>query len=275
MIITKSEMITPQLAREYLRTNSNNRPLRVMHVTKLADAFARGEYAQTHQGIAFDSAGVLLDGQHRLHAIERQQDGFSVAMLVTRGLDRATTFLAVDANHAVRSNADVLGKPRHLVQVAQHLAVIAAGYNGKITPNIVAPMFDFIVDDLTELLTGHLSTPKSFGSAAARAAAVACMKMHDRPFAIRAYRSGIKVYEDALSMADDMPSSVFGLSKRFKNRKLTPPEVFIGCYKAFNKAFENHKLIRHTEIEDQTIPVRDFLIDKVYGGKRFALRMEK
>jgi len=33
-----------------------------------AEAMRRGEWMVTHQGIAFDTQGVLVDGQHRLAA---------------------------------------------------------------------------------------------------------------------------------------------------------------------------------------------------------------
>jgi hypothetical protein len=52
-----------------LDANSMNRPLTRSRVVEYAAAMERGEWLVTHQGIAFDSAGVLLDGQHRLAAI--------------------------------------------------------------------------------------------------------------------------------------------------------------------------------------------------------------
>lgn len=40
-----------------------------MVVKGFAEAMSRGEWMVTHQGIAFSSAGVLVDGQHRLAAV--------------------------------------------------------------------------------------------------------------------------------------------------------------------------------------------------------------
>ena len=62
-------MITPVKAAEMLAANTSNRPLSKSTVRAFAEAMRRGDWLVTHQGIAFDSNGVLVDGQHRLAAI--------------------------------------------------------------------------------------------------------------------------------------------------------------------------------------------------------------
>lgn len=61
--------ITPKLASAMLLRNDRNRHVYERHVQTLVMAIERGEYVQTHEGIAFDTLGRLLDGQHRLHAV--------------------------------------------------------------------------------------------------------------------------------------------------------------------------------------------------------------
>ena len=61
--------ITPARAAELLAANSTNRPVSKAVVRGFAEAMRRGEWMVTHQGIAFDTRGVLVDGQHRLAAI--------------------------------------------------------------------------------------------------------------------------------------------------------------------------------------------------------------
>ncbi|HEY2041129.1 MAG TPA: hypothetical protein VGH11_00540 [Jatrophihabitans sp.] len=56
-------------AAELLEANTTNRPLSMPVVRGFAEAMGRGEWLVTHQGIAFDVNGVLVDGQHRLAAI--------------------------------------------------------------------------------------------------------------------------------------------------------------------------------------------------------------
>lgn len=76
--------ITPQMAREWLKTNTSNRNLSEAVVDAYANDMRAGAWKLTHQGIGFDALGNLLDGQHRLHAIIKVN--FPVVMAVTRGL---------------------------------------------------------------------------------------------------------------------------------------------------------------------------------------------
>lgn len=79
------ETISPETAKQYLEHNKNNRPIKKAHVTALANEMLSGRFSTTHQGIAFDVSGNLVDGQHRLAAVV--ESGCTVKMLVTRGLE--------------------------------------------------------------------------------------------------------------------------------------------------------------------------------------------
>lgn len=78
------EHVTPEIATEWLKKNVGNRPLNLAMVKRLSRALAAGEYVFTHQGVAFDTNGMLIDGQHRLHAIT--ESGVAIDLVVTRGL---------------------------------------------------------------------------------------------------------------------------------------------------------------------------------------------
>lgn len=87
--------VTPRMAEKWLERNSVNRVVQVTHVDRLASDMEEGQYVTTHQGIAFDVDGILIDGQHRLTAIV--QSGHTVKMLVTTGLPkRAQAMIDVD-----------------------------------------------------------------------------------------------------------------------------------------------------------------------------------
>lgn len=63
------EIITPEEAGEFLRTrNEKNRPIRDRLVRRYAADMRSGTWELTHQGVAFDAEGNLIDGQHRLQA---------------------------------------------------------------------------------------------------------------------------------------------------------------------------------------------------------------
>ncbi|MQA08992.1 MAG: hypothetical protein GEU98_10695 [Pseudonocardiaceae bacterium] len=67
---SKTQKITPRTAQRWLdETNTSNRPLSKSVLRSFAEAMQRGDWKVTHQGIAFDTNGVLVDGQHRLAAI--------------------------------------------------------------------------------------------------------------------------------------------------------------------------------------------------------------
>lgn len=81
---SKIESITPEKATEYLKRNKTNRPIRQAVVETYALDMRKGHWLQNHQGIAFDTDGNLIDGQHRLEAI--RMSGVTVIIMVTWGV---------------------------------------------------------------------------------------------------------------------------------------------------------------------------------------------
>ena len=78
--------VTPKLAAEWLESrNDRNRSISPEHVAMLARAMASKTFRLTHQGIAFNQEGKLIDGQHRLSAVVKS--GCTVKMMVTFGAD--------------------------------------------------------------------------------------------------------------------------------------------------------------------------------------------
>lgn len=82
------ELITPSKAREMLESNTGNRRVRAAWVRNLAGMISNGEWKITHQGVAFDEDGRLVDGQHRLMAIVEADK--AVKVMVSRGLSGDT-----------------------------------------------------------------------------------------------------------------------------------------------------------------------------------------
>ncbi|MYR34420.1 hypothetical protein GTW20_19755 [Nocardiopsis alba] len=99
------EKITPAVATSWLKhLNAKNRPMRMQTVDFYARQLKRGEWQLTHQGIAFDEDGNLLDGQHRLEAIRKS--GISAQCMVIRGAPRES-FKVLDTGRK-RNGRDVL-----------------------------------------------------------------------------------------------------------------------------------------------------------------------
>jgi len=80
------ESVTPETARRWLAVNQSNRPVSEEQVKRYAADMQSGNWKTTHQGIAFDRSGMLLDGQHRLRAIVRA--GVTLRLAVFRDCDR-------------------------------------------------------------------------------------------------------------------------------------------------------------------------------------------
>lgn len=84
-IETKTLTVTPEMAKNWLaKYNNRNRNVRPAAVDIYAKDMKSGNWAFTHQGIAFYENGVLADGQHRLLAVVKAN--IPVKFLVTNGL---------------------------------------------------------------------------------------------------------------------------------------------------------------------------------------------
>jgi len=120
--------VGPKRARLWLENNFVNRPV----VQDVVDGYGRemkgGRWARTHQGIAFNDADDLIDGQHRLMAIVKYE--VSIWLMVTFGLPKEvegqpmTTMDAVDRGRP-RSVADQL-KIQHGYTNGREIAMICA-----------------------------------------------------------------------------------------------------------------------------------------------------
>ena len=208
----KSEIVnvTPQKAAEWLSLNIENRPLRRTVVEGLKAAFARGEYIQTHQGIAFSAQGNLLDGQHRLTAIAEMR-GVSFPMLVSHGVDDGA-FQVMDIG-LKRSHADALRiDDRRVVEVARLIAVICSAKRLAVTPLMLVPVIEAIQPTHDALISFCSSSVKAWSSAAVRVAAVASiLGGGDVDYVKTTYRALV------LSDFDSMPPVARALYRAYVN----------------------------------------------------------
>jgi hypothetical protein len=67
--------ISPTMAREWLAVSPerNQRPINQRNLAKILHAIENGDWKFTHQAIALDPTGFVLDGRHRLTAIASQR----------------------------------------------------------------------------------------------------------------------------------------------------------------------------------------------------------
>lgn len=93
---TRTMLVTPDQAARWIAddVNQQNRHMRPDRVRFFVDLIKSGRFQLTHQGIAFDVNGILVDGQHRLAAIVKA--GMAVEMMVSEGVAPKTRY-AIDS----------------------------------------------------------------------------------------------------------------------------------------------------------------------------------
>ena len=164
---TQITSISPAYALELLKGNTDNRNVRKRYVGQLASAMLNGEWKLSPQPIIIGKDGRLLDGQHRLMAVE--SSGTTQPFMVTSGADNSI-FDVIDIG-AKRDYSDISGLSRPVAQVITCLAVIYYSSN-KPTPqqiHKIADIYGVLVKELNDRVTAK---PKIIGSAAMRASAV-------------------------------------------------------------------------------------------------------
>lgn len=109
--------ITPEAASDWLenRNISHNRNLSDNTAKKYAKVMSEGRWLTTHQGIAFDNDGFLIDGQHRLRAVVLA--GCAVEMFVVPGCD-SETFAVVDSGSRRQAGQLIRGKGGPMIAAA-------------------------------------------------------------------------------------------------------------------------------------------------------------
>jgi hypothetical protein len=99
-------IMTPELAKDLLKLNADNRPLTPATVEHYERIILSGRWHLTHQGMAMDTRPLVQDGQHRLHAIANTGVEVPVPFFVGMPVEN---FAAIDEGRN-RRIADLLGK---------------------------------------------------------------------------------------------------------------------------------------------------------------------
>lgn len=178
--------VTPEIAKIFLDVNTANRAKRDKHVFRIASDMEQGMFHITHQGIAFDEDGVMLDGQHRCQAIilsEKPQ-----WMLVTTGLP-VKAKKVVDGG-AKRKAADFMpGAFRDLKAAAIRIVMGIEYMGGAFSANSLANSVQQVTSaaiqenwdrwgDLTEL--AHLASQANRNVAIGPAGLLAAAMLHPK-----------------------------------------------------------------------------------------------
>jgi len=120
------EQFTPVLAAITISAhNKDNRTLRESTVNTYSRDMQNGKWRETHQCIAFNQDGDLIDGQHRLHAVLRS--GETIWFYVARYSGSQTAMhLPIDQN-IKRSAADIIGCDRRTQETSTAILRLSSG----------------------------------------------------------------------------------------------------------------------------------------------------
>ncbi len=122
MMTIEMETVTPEKAKTWLSRSKNPRKLKPRHVQDFVRHLHNRTFELTHQGLALDDNGYLVDGQHRLHAII--ETGQTVDMFVARGVS-AKGLIVVDRGQR-RDNSTVLRCSAEVARVVSLAARLVA-----------------------------------------------------------------------------------------------------------------------------------------------------
>lgn len=136
-ITTEIVKITPEMATEWLGDNLNNRPQRDRRVQMYVRDMQNGAWRLNGDAIRFSETGRLLDGQHRLKAIELS--GVTIESVVIRGLpDEAQATMDRGAARGMADQLHLSGEKNAtvLAALARRIVLWEAGFiiRTKLTP---------------------------------------------------------------------------------------------------------------------------------------------
>jgi len=136
--------VTPTLAIQWLEGNTHNRAVNDAHIKRLAHDIRRGRWQLTHQGIAFDTDDLLVDGQHRLWAVIEAGMPITTRVFFNEPPENRRV---LDSGHR-RSNYDILNISGEVGEItSRHLATLRAmiaGYPShivRVTPGQEAEQY--------------------------------------------------------------------------------------------------------------------------------------
>ncbi len=189
--------ISPKIAEQILKANTRqNRRIRHWWVNLLALIILRNEWKLTHQGLGFDVNGDLLDGQHRLLAI--QLSGKTVRSLVTVGMD-TDAFLGMDQG-VLRTTSDVTNIPSDTSQVLNFAAALCFNV-GRVTPPLTLAIGAIGLQELAaEMLNVCRTSRRIISSAPVRlAGCLSIMRGESQEFVFGQYRALCNLVFDELT----------------------------------------------------------------------------
>jgi len=121
--------LTPAIAENLLQKNNGNRKLQPATVNRYAKTMRSGNWRSTHQGIAIDESGNILDGQHRLEAVVKSGVTIITTLTIYKGKLKAG-MLPVDIGKN-RTSHDLTGLASGEIAIYNAITYLFSNANGS------------------------------------------------------------------------------------------------------------------------------------------------
>ena len=236
--------ITPDMARMWLQNhNEGNRGIKTSVVQKYSRDIKDDQWRVTHQCVAFDASGNLVDGQHRLSAVVLANKAI-IAYVATYETNEHALKLPIDmqAKRAVFEVLHVTRRDQETVSAALRV-IIKTGALASMTE--IETCIRNARNELDMVNTCISSTVK-YRSAAPARAAILCL-LHEYPDRAEYITT---IYRAFVSMdLADLPSSVLALLKNLDGGNVRlcgadQRELLLRTYYAFSPPNFGVKIIR-------------------------------
>jgi hypothetical protein len=254
--------VTPEQAKEWIENANFNNPRKVINwtnVIKFAEIMRSGKWTTTHQGIAFDRFGNLVDGQHRLLAIIKS--GFAVYLMVTTGVSPDSV---PDMDQGSKRNvATILDIDKRLAEIISFLTrIVITQRPGRYDLEV---MRSLVLDDSKRLIEVCGSTRQKISTSPVKAAFVFFEQKYCKKDCFHQYRDYVLLDLRKLETVQCVTPSLRALHQRLtgqsnskKDRaiyEITPDQVFAYTLYALKNPTKN---LNSVNVESLLSECRDF-----------------
>lgn len=244
--------VSPKMAAELLERNASNRPLRPSHVSTLAGIMAKGQFQTTHQGIALNKEGEVIDGQHRLAAIIKS--GVTVTMPVAFGVD-ASDYRALMIDVGLnRTTSDLYAVDRFVAQPSSFIAYLHTSLRHKA---FLAPYIDAFGPIMTAISTGGRHMRKGVTAAPVIAAAAIRVAMGEDVRMVNANFAGMAKLD-----YEHLPPVANALLRQIANGVVNRGDkwdLFVRAMRVFDASTQQNTKIQVKDASDLLAKTREFV----------------
>jgi hypothetical protein len=254
--------ITPQMAKKWIENANHYNPRKIINWNKVrtySQAMKDGLWTLTHQGIAFDKRGNVVDGQHRLHGII--EANIPVWMMVTTGVDISAV---PDMDQGLkRDTATLLNIDRRHAGVVAFLSRLVI--NQTPTRYDLETMRAIILKDIDRLILECGTSRAKTTSSPIRAAFVYFEQKHPKQNVFDQYRNFVLLDLRKLETIKCVSTCLRALHQRVTGNNgvmvknvvsLNPNDIF--AYTVYALKNPNTSSLRSVNVESLLSECRDF-----------------